>query len=207
MSIGVRDGAIVFSQDFAGPLTVHARVLDYGGMSDTADDDFTYSPRGFGPPALPGFVSPAAGSGDSQRFEWTLLHAEGGENAAYGELEFASASESAYCTVAVNGDQVSLSRFLYDRNPRTRDRISSDPIRIGAVSIGPIVLENDLCSLDVTGMKDEVAGNARSLSALIGFKPAFAGPFSVAVGTTGSAVVRGSWHPATPEAGRGSWNP
>ena len=203
MSIGVRDGAIVFSQDFAGPLTVHARVLDYGGMSDTADDDFTYSPREFGPPALPGFVSPAVGSGDSQRFEWTLLHAEGGENAAYGELEFASASESAYCTVAVNGDQVSLSRYLYDRNPRTRDRIASDPIRIGAVSIGPIVLENDLCSLDVTGMKDEVSGNARSLSALIGFKPAFAGPFSVAVGTTGSAVVRGSWHPGDP--GGGPW--
>ena len=67
----------------------------------------------------------------------------------------------------------------------------------------PSSLENDLCSLDVTGMKDEVAGNARSLSALIGFKPAFAGPFSVAVGTTGSAVVRGSWHPGDP--GGGPW--
>ncbi len=188
--IDVRDGAIVFSQDFAGPLTVHARVLDYGGMSDTANDDFEHSPAGFGPPALPGFVSPAVGNGDSQRFEWTLLHAGGGENAASGELEFGSASESAYCTVRVVGGEVSLSRYLYDGDRTTRDAISSDRIVIGAVSIGRIVLENDLCSLDVTGMKDEVAGNARSLSALIGFKPAFAGPFSVAVRTTGGRAVR-----------------
>ncbi len=199
LHIDARDGAIVFSQDFAGPLTVRARVLDYGGMADTANDDFEHSPAGFGPPALPGFVSPAVGSGDSQRFEWTLLHAGGGENAVSGGLRFSSASETAYCAVEVDGGEVSLSRFLYDGDRTTRDAISSDPVAIGSISfVSSIVLENDLCFLDVSGMKDEVAGNARSLSALIGFKPAFAGPFSVAVRTTGGEAVRGAWHPGDP---------
>lgn len=199
------NGAILFSPAFAGPLTVRARVLDYGGMTDTENEDFEYSPSKFGPPALPGFVSPAVGSGDSQRFEWTLLHEDGGENALYGTLQFESVSEiGRSCTVSVLGNRVTLERFLYDRNPRTRDRMESGPETIGSVDfLSPILLENEFCSLDVTGMEDEVAGNVRSLSATVGFKPEFAGPYAVTVRTFGSAALRGAWHPGAP--GGGPW--
>lgn len=199
------NGGIVFSQAFAGPLTVRARVLDFGGMTAVENRDFEYAHPGFGPLALPGFVSPAVGSGDSQRFEWTLLHDGGGENALSGALDFESVSEiGRSCTVSVSGGVVSLERYIYDTDPRTRNRISSDPEAIGSVSfLSPIFLENELCSLDVTGMEDEVEGNVRSLSAVVGFKPAFSGPFTVKVRTTGGAATRGAWHPGNP--GGGPW--
>ncbi len=193
-------GAIYFSRAFAGPLTVRAKVLDHGGMAVEANRDFKYSYPEFGPRTLPGFVSPASGSGDSQRFEWTLLHPEDGGDAGYGALEFRSASENAYCGVRVSGNSVSLSRYLYDGDGETEDYSSSDYIRIGGTNA---FLENDLCSIDVSGMESSIAGNARSLSALIGFKPAFAGPFAVTIQTTGSGIVRGVWHPGDP--GGGPW--
>lgn len=199
------NGGIVFSQAFAGPLTVRVRVLDFGGMTAVENRDFEYAHPGFGPPTLPGFVSPAVGSGDSQRFEWTLLHDGGGENALSGALEFESVSEiGRSCTVSVSGGVVTLERYIYDNDPSTRDRISSDPEAIGSVSfLSPIFLENELCSLNVTGMEDEVEGNVRSLSAVVGFKPAFPGPFTVKVRTTGGAATRGAWHPGNP--GGGPW--
>jgi len=150
---------------------------------------------------LPGGVSPASGSGEQQRFEWTFLHPEGGEQARQGELKFSTDldpndrwSDDDYCQVSVWEDYVSLVRYSYDGDPETEDWTSSDSIQIGR---SDAVLENDLCSIDVFGMTAEVAGEAYSLSALIGFKPAFRGPLTVHV----NGVERGAWHPGGPGAG------
>lgn len=191
---------IYFSQDFAGPKTFRWSVSDRSGNRVHTEPESLDDPGEWLHPVLPGGVSPASGSGESQRFEWTFLHPEGGEQARRGRLRFSTYldpddrwSGDADCQVHVWEDYVSLSRYIDDDDPETDDWNGSDSVPIGSDA----VLENDLCSIDVSGMTDKVAGDARSLSALIGFKPAFAGPFTVEV----DGVVRGVWHPGDPGAG------
>ena len=191
---------IYFSQDFAGLKTFRWNVSDRSGNRVHTEPESLNDPGEWLHPVLPGGVSPASGSGKSQRFEWTFRHPEGGEKARRGSLRFSTDldpndlwSGDAYCQVYVWEDYVSLVEYADDGDPETEDWNASDYVPIGSDA----VLENDLCSIDISGMTDEVAGNARSLSALIGFKPAFAGPFAVEV----DGVVRGAWHPGDPGAG------
>ena len=186
--------SIYFSQAFAGPKTFLFAASDFSGHRVYTEYETIDDPDGQRHPVLPGAVSPASGSGESQRFEWTFLHPEGGEEARYGRLGFSGPGydyEDFYCAVVVSDDWVSLERYYGDDTGTRWDR--SDFIQIGSDA----VLENELCSIDVSGMKDEAAGNARSLSALIGFKPAFRGPLTVHVDN----VARGAWHPGDPGAG------
>ena len=189
-----RFGGVYFSKVFSGAKAFRFTASDRTGHRTYTEYKDIYD-SGERYPTLPGAVSPASGSGRSQRFEWMLLHPEGGGSAGWGSLAFRSASTNSRCDIDVSGDRVRLGRYVRDGDPETEDWLWSDWVRIGT----NVILENDTCSIDVSGMESRIAGNARSLSATIGFEPAFAGPFVVTVRTQGiSAAVRGVWRADNP---------
>ena len=189
-----RFGGVYFSKAFSGAKAFRFTTSDRTGHQTYTEYKDIYD-SGERYPPLPGAVSPASGSGRSQRFEWMLLHPEGGESAGWGNLAFHSASTNSLCDIEVSDDRVRLGRYVSDGDPETEDWLRSDWVRIGT----NVILENDTCSIDVSGMESRIAGNARSLSATIGFEPAFAGPFVGTVQTAGiSAAVRGVWRADNP---------